>query len=378
MNFNKSRQLLTLLGLTFFVTVFFWLIFYFHLPSLIGYGPTSLETVFANYDGPNYMAISKCGYDKSCIGSSFSLPQPHEYYPAHFPGLPWLIKFFAFFTSTPKAMILSALFGSLFLTYVSYHFYLMFVGPSTSFWLTIVSLFLPARLLILRVVGAPETWFIGLTLSSIIFFRKKQYLFAAVFAALSQFFKSPAILLFTVYGLLFTKELLQGKNLWRSVKNYCSFLLIPLVVLLIFSLYQLQTGDFLAYFHSGDNFHLNWLPYQIFISAKSWIGTIWLEDAIYIYFIIFYAAYRLYKKYKFDIIAVYPLVFSLAVALVAHRDLSRYASPIYPFAILATRQFLLKKSFRTIFYLIVPAIILYATNFIVNNTAPISDWAPYL
>ncbi len=369
MNFNKYRSIFLLSIITVLVSLFFWFGFYLNVPSRLGFPDTTLETVFANYDGPNYMVIAKCGYDKSCIGSNFSLPQPLEYYPAHLPGFPLLIKYFSFFTSTPKAMLLTSLFGSIFFSLTSFYFYKLFLKEKSSLYLAIFTIFFPARLLALRLVGAPETWFIGAILLSIILFKKNRFFLSALLGAFALLLKSPGILLFGVYGLLF----LKNRNL-----RYTWYLLIPATALGIFYAYFLQTGDFWAYFNSGDNRHLNPLPYLVFVSNSTWINTIWLEDLVYIYLIAIYGLHRLFKKYKYDIIVLFPLVYTLAAIFVAHRDISRYIAPAYPFFILAFSKFLLKKNVKIIFLLLLPAIILYTINFIIGNTAPIADWTPYL
>lgn len=375
MNFTKSRPYLALGLLTILLTLGFWLFFYLHLSPKLGFSVSSLETVFANYDGPNYIIVSKCWYQRDCILKNFSLPQPAEYYPAHFPGYPLLIKYFSLFTTSTKAMIFATLIGSVFLTLATFESLKLFLSAKTSFYLSLVSLFLPARLLVLRIVGAPETWFIALTLTSIIYFKNKKLLPAAIFAALAQAFKSPGIILFLAYGVLFFLDLVRN----RKVNfNYFYFLLIPLTVLAIFYFYYLQTGDFLAYFHSGDNFHLYPLPYQIFISNHFWINTIWLEDIIFILILAFIGVQLLFKNYAWDIVFIYPFLFALVSIFVAHRDLSRYLSPLFPYLFLAFSSHLDSKIFRTAFYLIIPAVILYASNFIIGNTSPIADWFPYL
>jgi hypothetical protein len=91
-----------------------------------------------------------------------------------------------------------------------------------------------------------------------------------------------------------------------------------------------------------------------------------------------YGIYRLIKKYKFDIIVIYPLVFGLATLFVAHRDISRYISPVYPFLLLAFQKKLNHSSIKFILFLLIPAIILYGINFVSGNVAPISDWTNYL
>ncbi|MFA6369205.1 MAG: hypothetical protein WCX20_02385, partial [Candidatus Shapirobacteria bacterium] len=331
----KHLRYLSLALITFAITLSFWFVFYFNIPGKIGFDNVSLETIFFNYDGPNYMVIAKCGYNKDCIGPNFSLPQPLEYYPAHLPGYPILINFFSNFTSTPKAMLIVTLSGSIFLTLILYEFLKLFIKEKKAFWLSLIFIFFPARLFALRQIGAPETWFIGSIVASIFYFKKDKYLFSAIFAALAQSLKSPGILLFASYGIVALYELIKTKNFSSVFKKYFYFILTPITVIAIFNLYRLQTGDFWAYFNSGDNFHLNKLPYLVFISTKSWIGSIWLEDIIYIYFIAIYGVFRLYKKYKFDIVFVFTALFTIATLLVAHRDISRYISPVYPFLLLS-------------------------------------------
>jgi hypothetical protein len=378
MYFTKYRSYFKLIVLTILSSLLFWLIFYFHLPSKIGFGDSSLETIFANYDGPNYMVIAKCGYNKNCIGPNFSLPQTLEYYPAHFPGYPVLIKFFNNFTTGPKAMLFSTLLGSIFLSLIFYEFLKLFVNEKKAYWLSVLLLFFPARFFVLRSIGAPETWFLASILTSIYFFKKDKIWLSAIFVTFAQIFKTPAILLVLSYGIIAIYELIKTKNLSKIIQKYYPYLLVPVTILFIFYFYYLQTGNFWAYFQSGDNFHLNLLPYTVFISTKSWINTIWLEDIIYIFLIAIYGIYRIIKKYKFDIIAIFPLVFLIATLLVAHRDISRYIAPIYPFLFLAFSQFLTKKSVKIIFLILLPAIILYGINFVIGNTAPISDWTNYL
>lgn len=365
--------LLTLV--TFFASVLIWLSFYKNLPQKLGFPQSSLETVFANYDGPNYMIVAKCWYKKDCIAQNYSLPLPLEYYPAHLPGYPLLIKYFSFYTTTPKAMLLATLLGSLLFTLSSYYFYKLFFKDKTAFWLSFLTIFFPARLFILRLVGAPETYFLSFILLSIIFYKKKNFWLSAIFASLSQLLKSPGILLFAAYFIIFAFEYFKTKKINYS---YLFYLLVPLTVLGIFYTYYLQTGDFWAYFHSGDNIHLTPFPYQVFVSTRSWINTIWLEDVIYVFGLCFLAVAKLWRKYKLDILFVFPLIFTLASVLVAHRDISRYMAPVYPFVFLSFGRKISQSKIRFLFFILIPAVILYAINFIIGNTAPISTWAPYL
>lgn len=375
MNFNKYRLHLLLILITFVSTTLIWFGFYKNIPQSLGFPSTSLETVFANYDGPNYMVIAKCWYQKDCIAKNYSLPMPLEYYPAHLPGFPLLIKYFSFYTTTPKGMLIATMVGSVLFSLVSFSFYKLFFKEKTSFWLAFLTIFFPARLFVLRLVGAPETWFLSFILLSIIFFKKKNFWASAIFATLSQLLKSPGILLFAAYFFVALFDYLKTK---KFNKNYLFYLLVPLSVLGIFYYYYLQTGDFWAYFHSGDNIHLTPFPYQVFVSTRSWINTIWLEDVIYVFALCFFAVAKLWKKYKVDILFLFPLLYTLASVMVAHRDISRYMIPVYPFVFLAFGKKITLPKVRLIFLILIPAVILYAINFLIGNTAPITTWAPYL
>ena len=361
---NKYRPQVILSLFTVLATLSLWLIFYLQLPAKMGFPKATLETIFANYDGPNYIAISKCSYDKNCLGPNFSLPQPLEYYPAHLPGYPMMIRLFSNFTTGPKAMLFVTLLGSVLMTLATYALF-------KDFWVTFFLIFLPPRIFILRSIGAPETWFIFLTLASIYFFKKNKYFISAIFAALSIYFKTPGIILGIAYLYICIKDI-------KNIKKYLSYLLMPLTLLTIFVYYKIQTGNFFAYFNSGDNFHLNPLPFLVFISTKSWIGSIWLEEILYIYFFAILTCQKLYKKFKLDILSIYPILFTALTLFVAHRDISRYIAPVYPFVLFAFKKYLNKPHIRLILFVLIPAIYLYSINFIIGNTAPIADWTPYL
>jgi len=332
-----------------------------------------MDKIFSNYDGPNYIIIAKCWYNKDCIGKNFSLPLPLEYYPAHFPGYSFLISIFDKFLPGWWAMLLVNLIGAG-ITVTAFYLLLNQLKIKNSFWLSTISLFLPARNFILRSVGSPEALFTSTILLSILFFRKNKFLWSGIFLAIAQTIKTPAILLSVAFGLhILIHDKFQIKKWFKKWPLFLG----PLAVLPIFWLFRQQAGNFWAYFHSGDNFHLTFTPFQTFISSRSWLGDFWLEDIIYIYLLGGLAVVYLIKKYKTDIIALFPTVFYLATIFIAHRDISRYSAPLYPFWIIAFSSFLRKKEFKIIFLLILPAIYLYAINFITYNTAPIADWTPY-
>jgi len=379
-----GRDLIILILATLASTLLIW------LPFIIGLSQGML-TVFANYDGPNFIVIAKTLYNKELIRASFSLPIPLEYYPAHLPGYPLLIKFFDFFFPGTWSMLISTLITTIAAVLIFYLFIKKFKLSTSPFFLSLLFLFLPARWLVVRSVGSPEPLFIFALLASFYFFKsalspvsenlisKKKiitidFLLAGIFGALAQITKTPGILLFLAYGVWLMVLAIKKKKI---VYQAWPLLLMPLSVLGVFVFYYFQTGDFLAYFHSGDNFHLVFPPFQAFATGRNWLGDFWLEDMVYVYLFGALTVVLLFKQKLYDL-ATFALIFFTATLFVAHRDLSRYSLPLMPFALIAFAPFLEKKEFKIVFLIVLIPIYFYAINFILHNTAPIADWSPYL
>lgn len=352
-------------------------------------------TLFKNYDGPNYLIVAKSWYDKAFIAKNFSLPIPLEYYPAHLPGYPLTISVLNRFVTGPWAMLISSLLSTVLAAVSFYLLIFKFKLSQNPLWLTIVFLVFPARWVAVKAVGSPEPLFIFAVLMSFYFFKsafdsaennlfsKKKsvmldLLLAGIFGAVAQITKSPGILLFISYlGYLGYLRILKKITLKDTVKFTLPLLLIPLSAVLVFWFYKVRTGDFFAYFHSGDNFHLVFPPYQGFFPERSWLGTFWNEDMIWQYLLGALTVGLLIKQKYYDL-ASFAGVFFAATLLVAHRDLARYSLPLVPFALIAFDKFIQKKEFRIALLIILPAVYLYAINFIGGNTAPVADWTPYL
>ncbi|HUW22071.1 MAG TPA: hypothetical protein VMW41_05415 [Candidatus Bathyarchaeia archaeon] len=378
---KKKLAIIALITLT--STFSIWLPFILSLKSFLGFPIPSGGTsnLWANYDGPNYIIVAKTWYQKKLIERNFSLPLPLEYYPAHWPGYPLLIRLVGNLLPFTQAMMVSTLISSLLAATVYFLFLSEFKLSTNPLWLTVVFLFLPARFFITRSVGTPEPLFIGFILASFYFFKKKKYWRAGIFGALAQITKTPAILLFFTYGIYLLQQAFKNKNVKEAVrktlKEALPLLMIPLAVLLVFIFYRVRTGDFWAYFHSGDNFHLTLLPFQAFNSSRSWLGDIWTEDMIWLYLLAAISVILLLKKGLTDL-GIFAALFYTATLFVAHRDISRYSLPLWPIGLIGFDAFIQRKEFKIAFLLILPAIYLYALNFILGNRAPIADWAPYL
>ena len=118
-------------------------------------------------------------------------------------------------------------------------------------------------------------------------------------------------------------------------------------------------------------------PFSVFNAAGRWVQTVWLEE-ILLYFFLYLTAIITLKDSKYRSLFYFPLLFFVAGIFVQHRDLSRYLLPIWPFAVIAFEQTFTSRKFRYAFYLLLPAIYLYAWNFLLGNIIPVSDWRPFL
>lgn len=375
---NALQNLLAVTLMAILPTVLVWLPFFARFEKFwsIPLGNQGMATIVSNFDGPLYIVAAKTLYNPERIGSDYQFPLTNEYYSAHFPMFPLLIKGFAGILGHPYSMLFVTILSSILALYFFNKHARLYLNESDSLWLTFVFAIFPARWLIVRSVGSPEPFFITAILASTYFFTQKKYWLAGLWGLLAQVTKSPAILLFVAFSLQIMVQHLRDFKL-ANFKKYLPLFLIPLGVFLVFSFYKFAYGNFWVYFKSGDNMHLFFPPFQIFNYSASWVGTFWLEEVIFIYLIGILGVYKLYQE-KLTTYFYFVLVFFIPLFFVAHRDLMRYALPVVPFLILGFRKNIIKKEFKlAVFVLIVP-IYLYSLAFISQNTMPIANWAPFL
>lgn len=335
-----------------------------------------MGTIVSNFDGPLYIVAAKTLYNPDLIAKNYQFPLTNEYYSAHFPMFPLLIKSLSGILGHPYSMLFVTVLSSILALYFFNKHARLFLNESDSLWLTFVFAIFPARWLIVRSIGSPEPFFIAAILASTYYFGKSNYLFAGIWGLLAQITKSPAILLFVAYILqIFVTNIKNLKTI--ELKKYLPILLVPLGVFLVFSFYKITYGDFWVYFKSGDNMHLFFPPFQIFNYSAPWVGTFWLEEVIFIYLIGTLGIYNLYKE-KLTTYFYFVLIFFIPLLFVSHRDLMRYSLPVVPFLLLGYRNLLLKKEFKIAITILIIPIYLYSLSFISQNTMPISDWGPFL
>jgi Gpi18-like mannosyltransferase len=367
------RRIYSYLILTFIVLI----------SSLVLWKAVGFLTIYKHYDGPLYVVVAKTFYNPQAIKSlHLEMTSPSKYFAAHLPLYPILI-------SAGRELILQAHLSTNGLEYlksmvginllstiglVLFFYYLLkkFKLTKNPLILASVLLFLP-RFLVVRSVGAPESLFMLLVLLSLFFFEKEKFWIAGLFGGLATMTKTPGILLFAGYGLVFIERIIKEKKFsW----DWLGIILIPLGLLGVFKIYGMQYNDFFAYFHSGDNIHLSF-PFSVFNFQKPWVGTAWLDEILFYYFIYGMTVLHL-KNIKQRSFFYFSLVFFIATISVRHRDISRYSLPLWPLALIAFEKFFTSKKFLIVLIILLPAIFLYAWNLLLYNVMPISDWSAFL
>jgi len=332
--------------------------------------------VYSHWDGPLYIIVAKTWYNlQHPLFNGTILGLNPSYFMAHFPLYPAFISVLAPFLGFLKSMLLvpvlfSVLYISLF--YALLKKYNLTAQPLT---LSLVAAFFTPRFFVVRSVGAPETMFLFFMLASLYFFMDKKYLYAGVLGALAVLTKSIGILLLAGYGLYALEQVIREKKLeWR----WLWLGIMPLSLVGLFYFFFIQTGDFFAHFKSADNANLLLLPpFQVFNRAARWVSTGWLEDIMLLYLFYGVSLYYLYQKKILRPLFYVSAVFMFFVMSVQHKDIARYSIPMLPGALIACEKLFTSKTFIVVSLLLLPALYFYAWNFMLENRAPITDWAPF-
>lgn len=375
-NISKSkttRDIFILIGSTLLLTFLIWFPYLLNLNNFFNLDfSAGFNTIFRNYDGIEYIVIAKTFYNPDQIAQ---LPQslPANYYAAHFLGYALLILAFSPLLGFLKSMIFISLLFTIASAIAFYFLVKNFKLTSQPLFLSLLFLVLPARWLIIHSVGSSEPVFIFFTILTFYFFmsyenskRWADIHLAAIFGLFAQFTRPPGILIFIALGIFilfkFYKKQLSFLN---AIVRYHPLLIIPIGLLVIFYWFQISYHDFFAYFHSGDNIHLSFPPFQVFNKTQYWVGDIWLEDIVYIFILGFLAGIMLIKR-GLKPIGIFVLTFMTAAILIAHRDISRYIAPIFPFALIAYEKALTSKEFKIVLAIVLLGIYLL---FLCNHPA---------
>ena len=146
--------------------------------------------------------------------------------------------------------------------------------------------------------------------------------------------------------------------------------MMPLAVLAVFTLYYFQTGDFFAYFSALALFkHFQFSPFAVFSFPNYNVETYWQEINA-VMFVLSFSAIMMVMKRRVWWLGVISLVFFVPMVFMRHSDISRYMIPLLPVMFVAYQPLLERKSFIAGVFLMAPAIMRYAINFLHFNHAP--------
>ncbi len=347
----------------------FFTSFKLYWPSL------SFEVLWKNFDGPYFLAVADTWYSPERIADLWAwLDRSAAYFPAHFPLLPFFIDLLKQLSlglvSLPAAGILVGFIFSLLLVWVWIRLYQALFNRLPHPVLVLVVALFPPRMWVVNNIISPEALFMSLTLLAFLFWQKQRYLLAIIHAILAFWTKSPAFFIFAAFGLwLWIAE--HKLSIIQTLKDRRSWLVIIGGLTAFVGLnwfYYLTTGDFWAYFKSGDNMHLFWPILQVFNPNQVWVGSFWLEDIVLLLSLYTLLLLKSWQRFKQSPIWMFSALFLFSLFFVAHRDISRYALPIVPFLILMNAG-MIKDGLKTRISLVVYAILVffYSWSFVAGN-----------
>lgn len=371
----KVKPLAALFLFTLFSSALLWLPFIQQLAFAGVHIPgTNTEFIYRHYDGLLYVVAAKSWYDPKVIAKlALDTPLAPTYFAAHLPLYPGLIRLVAASgLDYVKSMMLVAVLSSVALSWVFYGFLTAFKITKRPMILTMIMMLFP-RLLVVRSIGAPEPLFMALILGAVWMWEKRRFWLAGLLGALATAAKLPGILLVPAFGLAAIEHLRATRTIrWSWIGG-----LLPLVGLCgVCLIYQQQYGDFFAYWHTGYVVPMLY-PYAAFNRQARWVGTAWLEDVLAYFALYFYGVLHLFQTHLRSVF-YFALVFVVATTFVQHRDISRYLLPVWPFVVIAFERQITSRKGLILVAILIPAIYLYAWNFMMENAMPVTHWETFL
>ena len=371
----KVKPLAALFLFTILSSFLLWLPFLQQLAALgVHIEGTNTELVYRHYDGLLYVIAAKSWYDPEVISRlALDTPLSPSYFAAHLPLFPGLIRIVALTgLDYVKSMMVVTLISAVLLSWVFYWFLHAFKLSKKPLLLTMIMMLFP-RLLVVRSIGAPEPLFMAFILGSIVLWEKRRFWLAGVLGALATATKLPGVLLVAAFGLAALEHLRATRTIrWSWIAG-----LLPLAGLVgVCLLYQSQYGDFFAYWHTGYVVPMLY-PYAAFNRQARWVGTAWLEDVLAYFALYFSGVLALFQTHLRSVF-YFSLVFVLATTLVQHRDISRYLLPVWPFVVVAFERHITSRKGLILIAVLIPAVYLYAWNFMMENAMPVTHWETYL
>lgn len=354
----------------------------FLLASILLYGYYGLftshgiDTIYRNWDGPGYVVVAKTFYNADLINKINPFPfLIASHYAFQLPLYPLFIRIFSFIGYRESMILVSQLFALLFS--IALYFLIKIVNPkANSLVIAILSIFYTPRWFIVSHVGSTEPQMLFFITLFMIFFLKKKYLLSAFVMSLAQFSKPQGIVFFVgITAYFFLQTIMHKKNLKNIASSFLSYLLIPVSLLIICTIYYFSFGDFFLLRHndilSSVSFQLlKILTVKQIINFQIGFFTVWKEAVVYNYILYFIPILLLFEKklYMFGIVA---FVYFLSVMAINGADIARYIMLLMPFLFLGYSDALSKRPVYIALFLSIPMVYLYSVNFIDYNLAPI-------
>lgn len=367
---NKTNFLLVAISL--FPVIVLYIPFILRFTSFWGipFENTGLHVIFANWDGPNYVYNAITNYGPQSIADKQFLNAP-KYYPAHFPGLSWIISIFSLVFGFYYSSFVVQIMSGVILNFTFYHF--MKSKSKYALWLTFAFTVFPPRYFILRAILGPELILTTLVIMSFAFWDKGKYLLAGLFSLFAVLMKFQALTIAVTFGVLAVLDFIRHK---RPNFNMIFATIMGIVGYCVVALYfMIFSGDFNAYFEGQKIAGMSaQLPFMMFNYSQKWVGTGWMEAPAIYFIALFAVSTKLFqiKKYAY---AIFVVVYTAMLSLIPQVDIMRLAYPVAPFFYYAFADKMSTKTTKIALILSIPVIYLFALNFIITNQAPITDWS---
>lgn len=348
----------------------------FTLASLILYGyyfisPTKFDIVYKNWDGPSYVIAARSLYVPA-VATTFNTINSKDirsdwtFLPAHFPLYPLLIRFFSG-VGYYRAMIMLSLAFSLGAVISFYELLRRNSLTKHPLLLSLPFVLLPPRWYIISHVGSSEPLFLFFLIWFLHFVLQKKNFLASTCASLCLLTRPQGALLGVAMLFIALSDFVRTKNLSLIIKRYYSYLLMPLTLFGIFLFYRMQTGSFWAFFSAIAIFgHTSFVPFSTFTYLSANVETFWQEVNVFDY-IMYLTAVIILLRSRLRDFGIIALVLFVPLPFLHHSDISRYALPLVPFALIAFREALATREFNLALLLMSPAILRYTINFMAFN-----------
>lgn len=339
------------------------------LSAVLFYAPYIVKNRFnvveRNWDGPAYIVIAKTFYNPDLIKKENYIrkyiPNPKQF-TEKFPLTAVFIRVFSFMSYEKSMIFTSLLFG--FLSIVVFYQILIQLKIKRAFFISVLYIFLPARWFVLQKVGGAEAIFLFFALLSIYLYLKNKYFLSSISLLFCTLTKINALLLVLSYFCIF----LFLKR--RKIINIFFYFLPIFGVIALFYYYFLQYGNFFVYFQTDarcfESLSLFKMPYSVFDASACYVGTIHLDDMFWFYGIGFLAILKMLKEGKRELLMFFLPSF-IPMIFLAHLDFTRHGIFLYFLFGIIFSNFLVKKEVRIILILLIPAVYLYARNFVNVN-----------